>query len=366
MKRLILLFALIFLFLPSPTFAQIPQQAFLKGTVIKIEKEGTKDIGTSKNIFQTVRVKILEGEEKGKEITLEHGGMFTIQESQKVNLGDQVVITQTSTNGESTYTITDRYRLDKLLFILVGFFALVIGMAGRRGIGAVIGLIISILVITQFIVPQILSGSDPLFVSIVGSLFILVTTIYLAHGFSQKTTIAVGSTFISLVLTAIFATVFVSLAKLSGLGSEDAYSLAQGFNGIINFKGLLLGGIIIGALGVLDDVTTTQSAAVFALAAENAKLTTAQLFQRGFSIGKEHITSVVNTLVLAYAGASIGVFIFLILALQNNQPLWMIVNSEAIAEEVVRTLAGSIGLILAVPITTLLAAFFAKYSVSIK
>jgi uncharacterized membrane protein len=191
-------------------------------------------------------------------------------------------------------------------------------------------------------------------------------TMYLAHGFGTQTHIALSATALSLFLTALFSILFVSLAKLSGMGTEDAYSLQQGFGQVINFRGLLLGGIIIGALGVLDDVTTTQAAAIHELHETNPKASFEDLFRKGMRVGQTHIASVINTLVLAYAGASIGIFIYLHLGIkQDIQPLWVMLNSEVIMEEVIRTLAGSLGLILAVPITTLLAAFFAKNTIKI-
>lgn len=313
-------------------------------------------------------MRILEGADKGKDIILEHGGVFTINEAQKVSPGETVVLRKNTTSeGKAQYFVADKYRLPWVGGILLGFFLIVSVIAGRKGIGALLGMGISLAVIMWFIVPQILSGADPLLISIMGSVFILVVTMYLAHGFSKQTHIALSATAISLFLTALFSVFFVSLARLSGLGSEDAYSLAQGFGQTINFQGLLLGGIIIGALGVLDDVTTTQAATIHELAQDNPKSTFESLMRKGMAVGREHIASVVNTLVLAYAGASIGIFIFLHLGLQqNSQPLWVMLNSEVIMEEVIRTLAGSLGLVLAVPITTILAAFFAKNTIKIQ
>lgn len=164
---------------------------------------------------------------------------------------------------------------------------------------------------------------------------------------------------IALGLSATFSMIFVSLTKLTGLGSEDAYALKFGDTSSINFQGLLLGGIIIGALGVLDDVTTSQSAAIFELHDVNPKLKFLSLFKRGINIGREHISSLVNTLVLAYAGAALPVFLFFILN-PGGYPLWFTINSEFVSEEIVRTLIGSITLILAVPITTFLASFVAS------
>ncbi len=370
-RFLLLLFFASFL-TPSVAFAQTnisPEKpTYVKAKVLHIHKEGVKEIAQNKNIFQDVTVKILEGPEKNKEIRIEHGGTVTISSSQKLHTGETVILSQSKNQEGSTISqISDRYRLPSIAIIIACFFALVIFICGKKGVGAIIGLIMSLGVIVYFIIPLILSGHNPLFISIVGSLFILITTMFLAHGISQKTAVALSATAISLLLTAIFAIVFVSFARLSGLGSEDIYSLQQGFHNTINFQGLLLGGIIIGSLGVLDDVTTTQSATVFALAETDHKLRPMELFKKGMVVGREHITSVVNTLVLAYAGASIGVFIFFVITTNNDtEPLWVILNSEVLIEEVIRSLAGSFGLILAVPLTTLIAAFASRYSLSIK
>jgi uncharacterized membrane protein len=258
------------------------------------------------------------------------------------------------------YVISDKYRLDQITTIVIVFFVAIILLSGYQGIGSILGMIFSLMVIAKFIVPLILSGHDPLFISIVGCLIIMIATIYLAHGYSNKTTIALVSTFLTLSLTGILATLFVHMTNLSGLGSDDAYSLKLGL-APINLRGLLLGGILIGTLGVLDDVTTGLTASLFELAKANPKYTFKKLYIAGLAIGKEHITSLVNTLILAYAGTSLPIFLTLILN-PNKYPLWSILNSEMITEEVVRTLAGSIGLIAAVPLTTLLASLYLSES----
>ena len=377
-KRLLLgLFSVITIcsLLQFPAFAQqqVPsatrQEGFYKGTVTAIEKDEKQHLGTMINPFQVVTVKVLEGPDAGKSFHLEYGGTFIIHDSQRLQLGDTIIIRR-NVNLQSkqiSYVIVDKYRLDSILYISLGFFLLVVIISRRKGLGAIIGMLISLLIIFFFIVPQIINGHDPLLISIVGSLIIMVTTIYLAHGFNQQTSVAVLSTFLCLVLTGVLAILFVHLAKLSGLGTEDEYSLLQGFNNTINLQGLLLGGIIIGALGVLDDVTTTQVTTIYTLADANPKYSVRELFEQGMRIGREHISSLVNTLVLAYAGASMTIFIFLQLGIHSHiQPLWVMLNSELITEEVIRTLAGSLGLILAVPITTILAAFFSRYSLNIK
>jgi uncharacterized membrane protein len=372
MKRIVIVVLLLLSFISPPqTLAQTPpapsNQDFYKAKVEKVIKEEKVTVGGKQNLSQTILVELLDGPHKDKQVTIVHGGMFTLSPSQKVNPGETVILRQnTTSDGKATYYVTDKYRLPQVGFILIAFFLIVFLIAGKKGFGAILGMLISLGVIMWYIVPQILSGSDPLLISIIGSSVILLATMYLAHGVSKQTSLALAATAISLFLTALFAIFFVSLARLSGFGSEDAYTLQQGFGQTINFHGLLLGGIIIGTLGVLDDVTTTQAATVNELAEANPKATFEDLVGKGMRVGQEHIASVVNTLVLAYAGASIGVFIFLQLGIQNHsQPLWTILNSEVIMEEIIRTLAGSLGLILAVPITTILAAFFAKNEIKI-
>ena len=220
-------------------------------------------------------------------------------------------------------------------------------------------MILSLGVIIKFIVPQILAGRDPLLVSVIGSVFILVTTIYLAHGFSKQTTAAVISTALTLVLTGILSVAFVNMTHLTGVASEEALSLQFGPTASINFKGLLLGGMIIGFLGVLDDVTTGMAATVFELKKVNSKLKPRELISSSLNVGREHVSSLVNTLVLAYAGASLPLFLFIVLNPQKYPP-WYIINSEFVAEEIVRTLVGSIGLLCAVPITALIATWMVQ------
>jgi len=188
-------------------------------------------------------------------------------------------------------------------------------------------------------------------------LFIIPITFYLSHGFNKKTTVAVGGTVIALIITGILAGIFVEAAKLTGFASEEAGFLQVAKQGLVNIKGLLLAGIIIGVLGVLDDVTVSQSAIVFQLKQANAKIKAGELYKRAMDVGKDHISSMVNTLVLVYTGAALPL---LLLFIDNPHPFSEVVNYEIIADEIVRTLVGSIGLVLAVPITTLIASLTAE------
>ncbi|MCR4324515.1 MAG: YibE/F family protein [Candidatus Curtissbacteria bacterium] len=334
------------------------QEEISTAKIVEVLEEGEKEIVGNKYPYQIVKVKFLDGSEKDRETTLDHGKKFSISRNQTVEEGQKVVVIKSSIEGIGTeYHIIDKYRLDKVIAIVLAFFVLVVGLARLKGLGSIVGLVISLAVIVKLIVPQILAGRDPLVVSIAGSFVIMISTIYLAHGFSKRTTIAVSSTLVTLIFSGILSLIFVNLSQLTGGGSEDAYSLRFGQTSNINLKGLLLGGMIIGSLGVLDDITTSLVATISEIAKSNPKLKFAQLAKSGYRVGVEHITSLVNTLVLAYAGVALPIFLFIVLN-PTKQPLWFILNSEFLAEEVIRTMAGSFGLLLAVPITTISAAWY--------
>lgn len=337
----------------------IPVQDYQKAKVLKIVEEGQKEIFEQVRPYQLVEVKIIDGKKQGQIYTINHGDRINLKDYQKVSTGDTVVLYRGGFNGQiDDFQIIDKYRLDNLSFFIILFFILVLAVSRLKGLGSILGLIISFLIIIKFIVPQILAGSDPVLITIIGSSAIMLITIYLSHGFSFKTTIALFSTIVTLIITGLISAVLISLGKLTGLGDETAYGLTFGpQTANINFQGLLLGGIIIGALGVLDDVTTTQTATVFELKKTDKTLNLWQLFQKGMNVGKEHISSLVNTLFLAYTGVSLPLLLILILN-PSNTPLWFILNNEPIAGEIIRTIAGSLGLVLAVPITTMLAAYF--------
>lgn len=342
----------------QPTAPVVPKEEVMKGSVTQIIKEGEQVVSGKTHPYQTVKVRIVDGAEKGKELTINYGEQVNLQLSQKVSVGETVVVMKLSSPEMTTYQIVDKYRLDILIYILLTFFVLVIALNRWKGVGSILGLAISLVVIMGFIVPQILAGRDPFSIIILGSAVILISTMYLAHGFKKATHVAMVSTILSLLCVGVLSMIFVELAKLTGLGSEDAYALQFAQTQPINFQGLLLGGIIIGALGVLDDITTGLSATVTEIKKANPAYTFQELLDRGIRVGSEHTASLVNTLFLAYASVGLPILMFILIN-PLSQPLWVIINSEIVAEEIVRTLAGSIGLVLAVPITTVIAAWSA-------
>ncbi len=331
------------------------QEEFEKAQVLSIDKEGLIDVGGTKAKFQDLTLKFISGSDNNKTIKLENGGQSFITDAQLVQKGDVLILDKTP-NG---YLIIDKYRLDYIPFLLIGFAALLLFVAGKKGLGSILGLIISLAVILGFITPQIISGANPLLVTFIGASVILLVSTYLAHGVSKKTTVALISTFIALIIAIILSLVFVNFTKLAGIGDDAAVSLLNATTTMnINLQGLLLAGIVIGTLGALNDITTTQSATIFELHNTNKKLKLNDLIKKGNKVGQEHIVSLVNTLVLAYAGSSLAIFIYFVMN-PSNQPLWVVLNNEVIIDEIVRTIAGTCGLILAIPICTYIASFIA-------
>jgi uncharacterized membrane protein len=255
-------------------------------------------------------------------------------------------------DGSRTYLVSDFRRERPLLLLFVMFAFAVVAFSRMQGLRALLGLALTFVVILTFIVPAILGGRDPVAVALVGAVAIMIITLYLSHGFSRKTTAAVVGTAAALALTGVLAVVFVAAAQLTGFTSEEA-RLANVEVGGLSLTGLLLAGIIIGGLGVLDDVTMSQSSTVFELHRANPAAGFGDLLRGGLSVGRDHIAATVNTLFLAYAGASLPL---LILFVTGIDPFGTVITSEIVAVEIVRTLVGSIGLIAAVPLTTALAA----------
>nr|WP_229698343.1 YibE/F family protein [Wenjunlia tyrosinilytica] len=240
--------------------------------------------------------------------------------------------------------------------LLAGIFALAVIVVGRwRGVMALVALAISFLVLTMFILPAILHGSDPLVVAVVGGSAIMLVALYLCHGLSARTSVAVLGTLISLLLIGLLGSWFIDWARLTG-NTSDETGLVHALYPGIEIQGLLLAGVIIGSLGVLDDVTVTQTSAVWELKAANPAMSARQLYLAGIRIGRDHIASTVNTLVLAYAGAALPLLLLFSIA---RSGVATVATSEIVAEEIVRTLVGSIGLVASVPVTTALAALLA-------
>jgi len=341
-----------------PPAEQEHKEETLEGQVSQIleEKQITPMGVKEPQLYQKLEILVTKGSLKDKKITIENGNL-PMSNLQKYKVDDELVISFSKDfEGNDMFYITDYVRRGALAWLFVIFVVMAVAIGRWQGMASLIGMGISFLVIFKFILPKIYAGGDPVQIAILGSLVIIPATFLLSHGVNKKTGIAVVGTLISLVVTGILAHIFVDASKLTGFASEEAGFLQAFKPGLINIKGLLLAGIIIGVLGVLDDITISQSAIVQQLKAANPKLKAGELYKKAMAVGKDHIASMVNTLVLVYTGAALPL---LLIFIDNPHPFSEIVNYEIIADEVVRTLVGSIGLILAVPITTFIASLMA-------
>ncbi|WP_439943512.1 YibE/F family protein [Streptomyces sp. BBFR115] len=294
-------------------------------------------------------IRVDTGHDKGRTFT----EIVQPDQSRQLHQGEKVVVAyEPSAPRELQYSVTDVNRRFPMA-LLAGIFALAVVVVGRlRGVMALVALAISFLVLNLFILPAILQGSNPLLVAVVGSSAIMLIALYMCHGLSARTSVAVLGTLISLVLIGLLGSLFIGWAALTG-NTDDNTGLIHGLYPSIDMSGLLLAGIIIGSLGVLDDVTVTQTSAVWELHEANPSMGWRGLYRAGIRIGRDHIASVVNTLVLAYAGAALPLLLLFSIA---QSSVGTVANSELVAEEIVRTLVGSIGLVASVPVTTALAA----------
>lgn len=332
--------------------------SYTKGTVIEVVFEQIDEIQNNQSITQQLTVRLSDASAGEDLITIDNTQVLDKAGSVQYKVDDVVVLgllpSGASEAGEQ-YVIVDRYRMTGIYVVLAVFLFLAIIIGKWRGLTSLVGLAITGCILLFFIAPQILLGKDPFVIALVGASAIVLVSMFISHGFNRRIQVAALSTLVSLALAGVITYVFVFVSKLFGLGQSDAFLLQAGFLGIINLQGVLLAGIIISVLGILDDITTAQTAAIEEIYKTDITQSVKELYVKGLSIGREHIASLINTLILVYAGAALP--LFLLLTLQKSQPLWVLINSEFIAEELVRSLIGSTTLILAVPIATLLAAY---------
>src|SRR5215203_976717 len=306
------------------------------------------DPGVPGSICIKATARLADGRQVSFDTTDPTGGMF--------RAGQRVQLAVAEQPGQPpTYYIQDLERGRPMLVLMALFVGAVIAFGRWQGIRSLLGLGLSFLVIISFVVPSILRGHSPVAVAVTGAMAIMLISLYLSHGLGPKTTAAVVGTALALGLTAALAIVFVAAASLTGLTSEDALS-ANFVVGGLSLRGLLLAGIIIGGLGVLDDVTMSQASLVTELHQANPTAGMAALVGSALRVGRDHIAATVNTLFSAYAGAALPL---LILFVTGQDSLGTVATTEIVAVEVVRALCGSVGLIAAVPLTTILAALVA-------
>ncbi|MEV4261522.1 YibE/F family protein [Kribbella sp. NPDC049584] len=325
------------------------QTAAARGEVTAIEPCPGKQQAQQCN---EATVKLTSGPDKGKTVPIQVPNASRTPIPAKVGQTVVLGINDDAKTLAERYSYVDHDRTGSLLLLAGTFAVAVVALSRWRGFAALIALAVTAVMLTQFILPAILHGENALLVAVVGGTVIMAIALFLTHGINAESSIALSGTVAALGLTVLLGWFFTKFCQLSGMASEGATG-AQSMVPDIDLTGLLVAGMVIGALGVLDDVTVTQAAAVWELSAANPSANRRELVAAGLRIGRTHVASVVNTLVLAYAGAALP--ILLVFAIQGL-PARVVLSQESVAMEVVRGLVGSLGIIAAVPLTTALAA----------
>lgn len=274
--------------------------------------------------------------------------------------GDRVIVQTQVIDGERQFVLSDIVRRTALIWLGILFVALLWIFGGLRSLRSFGGMVASLIVIFFYILPRILAGDSPVGTALIGSLVIMALTFVIGHGWNKKTAAAFSGTCGSLILTAVLAWIFGTFAHLTGLADEEMFFLLSDYPSL-NTEGILLAAMIIGTLGVLDDITIAQSSAVFELRGANPRWSAMELYRSACRIGADHIAAAVNTLILAYAGTALPLLLLLV-GVPSGETWWTFINRESISTEIVRTLVGSIGLLAAVPLTTWIASAWAVHT----
>ena len=341
---------------PVATLAQEVHQdlqEMVRAEVVSIEREFEREIrGTDATAtVQELLVRILEGERAGDVIEMDNDLIV-------LTPGDRIIVNRLEfIDGTELFVFKDAERRGHLIAVFVFLVGLVLWFAGMKGVRALVSLLLSIAAIFLILVPALLAGYNPVWVSLGVSIVVLAFILFLTHGFNPRSAIAFAGTVSAIFVTCMIAAYWVSVMRLTGFGSDASVYLNFATSGALDFSGLLLGSMIIGLLGVLDDVSITQASVVQELRSANNSLGFKELYQRAIRVGRDHVGSLVNTLALAYVGAALPI---VLLFSSGGSDLALTFNQEVVAAEILRIIVGSIGLILTVPLTTALAAWHFK------
>ena len=312
-----------------------------KAEVFEIIEEGMVALGERTQSYQVLRVEVLEGPYKGLITEIDYGKRQIRPEGLALEAGDRLLvnINQAPDGSVNAYFI-DFIRTKPLLWLLLAFMVFSVLVGGWQGARGLLGLFLSLLVILVYIIASILDVKDPTVVTLIGGFLLLGMTLYLIYGWGVKTHAAVLGLLFTLVFTGLMINFFVDLTRLTGFGDEDILFVIQQVDININMRGLVLAGMLIGAMGALDDLVITQVSVVFELHAADFGLGLRSLYQRAMRVGQDHVSAMINTLFMAYAGAALPTLLLFSL---SGQGFVELINLEFVAEEVVRILAGSWG-----------------------
>ncbi|MFA5132218.1 MAG: YibE/F family protein [Candidatus Paceibacterota bacterium] len=363
LKKLLFLSLFSLTLMPTLSFAQdatlvADTETFEKAKVVQILDHGTTTIPGTDTVgqTQTIKIEVISGKDQGKTATFKND-YIQLKEGEIFYARHQ----SNHLDGSDYWSVADPYRLDILLWLAVTFVVLIFVFGGIQGVRGLASLIGSFFLIFYLLIPGIYGGYNAVLVSIGVASLIIVAGSYITHGFNRTTTAAVVGMIITVIMAGLAAYCVVHAGNLSGYSSEEATYLTLDSRGVISMVGLLFGGIMIGLLGVLYDIAIGQAIAIEELFRAGKHMTRKEVYKRGIRIGREHIGALVNTLAIAYVGASLPL---LLLIQSSTVGVLFILNSEVFATEVVRILIGSIGLVLAVPITTLIASYMLHGKVS--
>lgn len=307
---------------------------------------------------QNLILRGLEGAYSNREFVYEGISEVEVTNINTYEAGDRVFVdAYVDEFGHETFFVVEFVR-NGPLYLLAAFFIILVLLIGRlKGLKALVGLVLSFVIIIKFILPQILAGRDPFIISLIGGLSILVAIIYTTEGINRKSHLAIFSVLLSLLSTLSLSLIFTKLTRLTGLAQEETIFLIGQGGPEINFQGLLLAGFIIGAIGVLDDIVVGQIEAVEQIRKANPSLNSKKVFSLAYKVGNTHLGAIINTLFLTYAGAALPLLLLFVLNQETGLTLNRVINTEIISTEIVRTLVGSIGVIMSMPIATFLASF---------
>lgn len=338
------------LLLPTQIYAQetgeMSEQTF-EGEIVELEE--AECIGAPENALCFNVLIEVENEELGKQ-EIEINEVTTIYDFQ---VGDNIFIKQYGEGATANRVVTGPVR-DGALIMVVGLFVLVtIIVGGKQGLGSLVGLALSVFILFGFTIPALLAGWDPVLAGFGGAILVLGVSIFLSHGFNSKSLLALVATSLGLVVIAILTAIFIELAMLTGFGDENSLFILSEFGGELNMKGVLFASIIVAGVGIMDDVTVSIVSAMQEIYKANPRVSRKYLYQSAMNVGKDHIASMVNTLFIAYAGASMPLVMLLS---AKNVGFREIVNDEMFTEEIIRTFIGSIGLVIILPVTSYIAA----------
>ncbi|MDI3496603.1 MAG: hypothetical protein PWQ35_624 [Patescibacteria group bacterium] len=360
-----LLFIFLFLLFFSPNLVQAQQTegvisftakvVEITDSVTKTRPEGGEF--TQQNLY----LEAISGPRQGEFFFYEGISDVEVANQNTYQVGDRVFVDVfTGDDNQEVVYVTEYNRSTSLLYLAFIFIVVFLLIGRRKGLRALLSLILTFVIIIKFILPLILAGYNPFLISLAGGLLIMILVIYITEGWQRKSHLAILAVVFSLLITLILSLIFTNLTRLTGMAQEETVFLLELENLVLDFRGLLLAGMLIGAIGVLDDIIVSQIEAVERIKEANPTLSPKKVFRLAFKIGNTHLGTMVNTLFLTYAGASLPLLLIFVLSRNSGLDLARALNSEIISTEIIRTLVGSIGVMSAMPIATFLGAYGLK------